>query len=252
MRKLSFLIIFVTTVTTLVSAQSYFSQQQSVRFYKSSLGSNPSSVWFGGQATYQLSSRSEFADNITPTARGFWEIAKFSVKKKEIVLPSVFNIGMLRSISTDYENNQDEIDANLREIANSSQGIFIGLNPYCTIFKKNKGFSITLHALTSAKINAFKPDTSTINYLLQGRFSLGTDITIGESYPLTLSFAPVYSVFDSKEYEKIFGDDKSDMLSFESSIIIPIGAGIGAVLDFNYGKNIDFAWGFGIIFAVQK
>jgi len=249
--------LFLTSVTfcIIISAsysQSYFSQQQSVRFYKSSKGAAPNSVWFGGQATYQISSKSEFADNIIPNAKGFWEITKLDILKKQLIIPSIFNIGMMRSITSEYETKKEEIDANLQQIANSSQGINIGLNPYCTMLEKGNGFSITLHGLASAKINAFKVDTTEINYLLQGRFSIGADLTLGEKWPLTISFSPVYTIFDSKKYEKIFGEEKSNLLSYESSIIIPIGAGIGAVMNFAFSKNTDMAWDFGIIFAIQR
>jgi hypothetical protein len=178
------------------------------------------------------------------------ELKKDSIRRK-VVLGSIFNIGTLRTVESEFENNQDKINSTLTEIANSSQGINIGLNPYFEVFKKNNGFTMTINALAAAKINAFKTDTDELKYLLQGRFSLGTDLTIGESYPLTFSFAPVYTVFNSNDYLNIFGEEKSNLLSFDSSIIIPIGKGVGGVIDFNFGNDIDFAWGFGIIFAVQ-
>lgn len=251
MKNLFLSFVALCFMNSMTFSQSYFTQQQSVRFYKSNKRAAPNSVWFGGQATYQISRKSEFADNIVPNASGFWEITTLTLFKKDLVIPSVFNIGMMRSITSEYETKQKEITANLQQIANTSQGINIGFNPYYKILEKEKGFSITLHGLASAKINAFKLDTISTNYLLQGRFSIGADITIGEIWPATLSFAPVYSIFDSKSYREIFGEEKSYLLTYETSIILPIGTGVAGVISFDFGKHTDFAWRFGIILATQ-
>lgn len=251
MKKIVLSTLFSVIATLSISAQSYFAQQQGVRFFKTQKGAAPNSLWFGSQATYQISSNPEFADNFTPMAKGFYEITTFKIGKKDLVLPSVFNLGMMRSVSSDFETKKEEISANLQDIANSSQGINIGLNPYYKIIEKENGFTITLHSLLSGKINSFTSDSIDVKYLLQGRFSLGADLTIGEEYPLTFSFSPVYSIFDSKIFNELFDEGKSELFSFETSIIIPIGSGVGGVVDLNFGKDIDFAWGFGVVFAVR-
>jgi hypothetical protein len=249
MKKKLGLLIFLCIILSNLFGQSYYSQVRELGGYK--LGTAPNSVWFGSQATYRISSSPSFADNVSPEARGLYEIAAYDIKKTKLVIPSVFNIGMMRSLSGEIKETSDKQTAYLQEIVNSSQGLSFGLNPYCEIVKSDKGLTVTLSGLAAAKVNGFQIDTSTVKYLFQGRFGLGVDFSIGSVLPLTLSITPTYTIFDNNTYKEIFDVEKSNVFCWETSVIIPFGAGIGGVVDMNFGKETGFLVALGIIIAAK-
>jgi hypothetical protein len=249
----------ILLLTNVSHSQSFYSHSTSVRKFNSALGgASPNSVWFGGQVSYRIGSAQDLGDNVLPTARGYWEITTFDVFKKPFVLPTIFNVGLLKGISEDVEDIEESTEINLQEVAYSSQGITFGINPYLELLTpSNSSVGLTLNCLLSAKINAFELDSLSSNpgeteYLLQGRFGLGFDFVIGTDYPLTISFSPILSVFDQESYMEIFHESKSSIVTYDASAILPINSGVGVLLDTSFGQDPGFTWKLGIIFAQQQ
>lgn len=189
--------------------------------------------WLGGQVGYKFGGSGEFADNLIASARLMYEI---DLGSKKFVLPVMGNLSQLRdNLSENLTVDEKEIARN-QDILTSTQGLNVGLYPYYLIFEKAY-FSLLAHGTLAFKLNSFTDVQSNPVYLQQGRFSLGIEAYIGKKdpttgkYPWTISIAPVTTVFSNMDYKAIFGTERSSLTSLEITSVLPIGKGVGFLLE---------------------
>jgi hypothetical protein len=236
-------------------SQSASAWSKSIHEFNADLGAAPNNLWFGGQASYRaIGGGGDVSDNIMPSVKGFYEFGSVAIgrdKSRHIVFPTVFNIGLLRTLTGEFDDEGEAVEASLQEIAFSSQGLFLGINPYLELSKStSNSIGLTIHGLVAGKINAFRDSTeNTVEYLPQVRLALGLDVTLGQDYPATVSITPTITRFKEETYLKLFDQRKSSMFNVECSVILPIKAGLGASIDMAFGNEASSGFKFGIIIS---
>ncbi len=189
--------------------------------------------WLGGEVGYKFGGSGEFADNLIASARVMYEI-EFDSKK--FALPVMGNLSQLRDNLSENLTIDEKESARIQDILTSTQGLNIGLYPYRMIVEKQY-FSLLAHGAIVYKLNSFKDMQENPMYFQQGRFSLGIEAYIGKfdtnngKYPLTISVAPVATFFNSNDYKAIFGIERSLLISLEVTSVVPIGKGVGFLLE---------------------
>jgi hypothetical protein len=201
--------------------------------------------WLGGQVGYKFGGSGEFADNLIASARLMYDI---DLGFKRFQLPIMGNFSQLRDNLSEKLSVDDKNEARIQDIITSTQGLNLGLYPYFVVSEKQY-FAFLIHGAAAYKINSFKDESANAVYLQQGRFSLGIEANIGKynteqgRYPWTISIAPALTVFSSEDYRSIFGADKSSLTSLEITSVIPIGKGIGFLLESVISKESAFRTG---------
>jgi len=189
--------------------------------------------WLGGQIGYKFGGSDEFADNLIASARLMYEI---DLSSKKFQLPIMGNVSQLRD-NLDLDLDDDIKDeARIQDLITSTQGVNLGLYPYY-IWKQKNTLALIIHGVAAYKINAFKESEESTIYFQQGRFSVGVEAQIGKydnskgQYPWTISLAPTLTIFKKSDYTAIFGNEKSSISSLEITSVLPIGRGMGFLLE---------------------
>jgi hypothetical protein len=210
-------------------------------------------AWMGAQLGYKFGDSSgELGDNLLVSASVTYDIP---LADRKFHLPVISNFADLiadSSAATEGEKKEDK----LKELAFATSGIRVGLYPYREICSlKKKDFSFIVHGEGSWKYNGFKEDaTEEVNYLSQFRVAAGFEMSIGviasDSKPLTVSVTPVRTMFDSKDYEKIFSEDKGHLTTVEIVAVVPVSRRTGVLFEYIVGDVRTFRAG--VIVAAEK
>lgn len=212
--------------------------------------------WLGAQVGYMFGNSEEFADNLLVSGRLLHHIIKGD--SNQLNLPVMGNISAVIKDKSRFTTESDKIKSELRDILMQNQGVNIGLYPYFVLKDKDK-ITLTLHGAASWKLNASEDSISKeVNYLNQGRFSIGADFLIGskrdgDAHPMSISIAPVISVFSPDEYLKSFGTKKSAIASLELNAVVPLGKGIGIMFEkiFSFTKDIPGLFNVGLVISSE-
>lgn len=216
-------------------------------------GISANNFWLGAQVGYKFGSSDGFADNLLVSGRLLYDV---DLGASKFHLPVMGNISSLRDVFTSSpKTSEDTIKAKVQDLMISAQGINVGLYPYYIAYS-NEYFQFTLHGSATWKLNAFKDKKDETQYLDQGRFSLGIEASIGKSgngkYPLTVSVTPTYTFFDAEKYEKIFGENKRSITSLEITGVVPVGNGVGLLIESIVASKPFSAFRAGIIIAASR
>lgn len=213
-------------------------------------GFNP---WIGAQLVHNFQGTDEFADNIIVAGKMVYEIKNESEKFK---LPVFTNLSDLKS---ELLNDGEKLENAVTDIVNGDQGLNVGVYPYFILDDYGDDFYCVIHGSASWKLNGFQLDTATTEYLNIGRLSVGIEIGYGilnqatGDKPVTLSFTPVYSTFNSDDYESIFQEKKSSIMSYELTGIVPISnTGIGVMLQQVFNPEGENAFMAGLILTAKN
>jgi hypothetical protein len=165
------------------------------------------------------------------------------------------NISKLKE-SISNATSQDELKSAVQEITMSTSGVNVGLYPYW-VLSETKYFSFTLHGAAVYKLNSFQVASKDVQYLNQGRFSLGFEMGIGGKAangrnPMTLSVAPATTVFSKTAYSTVFSENKSSISSLEITGVVPVGRGFGLLLESVVSKTSIFRAGILISTELSK
>lgn len=190
------------------------------------------SPWLGAQVGYKFGSSSDFADNLLVSGRYLHEIPFKNAGNFH--LPVMGNISALKNDITDVEQDVDTIKAKVEQLLLSPQGVNVGLFPYYVI-SDSENLMVTLHSVISWKLNGFKNNENVTQYLNQGRFAVGLEAQLGATdnarHRLVISVAPTISVFNENDYEKIFNESRSSIVSLEVTGVVPLGGGVGILAE---------------------
>ncbi|SNR98837.1 hypothetical protein SAMN06269173_11531 [Hymenobacter mucosus] len=210
---------------------------------------SPVNPWLvaGVQTGYSLNG-GEFADNFQAAGRTLVEVLGKSSDKGGVFVMA--NLSRLK--------NQADADeaTKLKEIQQSNQGINIGVFPH-KIFNKDGSADMvfwSVYAPITYKLNSFKQTgTAESVYLNQFRLGAGFEICFlpGQSakLPTTFSLEPNIGFFNENDYNKIFGKEKSSLLSLEATLIIPAGVGKGFMFSYSNSTENSSQFTAGLIFT---
>jgi hypothetical protein len=198
-------------------------------------GMSAANLWSGAQIIYKFKGSGDLADNLLVGARLLYEInLSDDEKDQRFYLPVMGNISDLTAAVTAGATDLEQLDQKGTELLMSSTGATVGLYPYYKIYKGSAA-SIIVHGVAAWKLNGFPAESGDTTYLSQGRFSIGVEAGIGKTdkgrLPLTVSIAPVLTVVGSGAYQQIFGETKNTIPSLEITGVIPVGQGIGFMIE---------------------
>lgn len=216
-------------------------------------GMSAKNPWIGGQIGYRFAkSNAEFADNFSPAARILQDL---DLGTKSFQMPIMGNFGQLRDNSSDSVLSDQSKQARYADLVSSTQGINVGLHPYYTL-KADTFFSSIIHGSLEYRLNSFKDTVQSVAYLHQAKVRLGVEVHLGKystekgRYPLTFDISPTISFFDSRIYRSIFRDNESTAVALELTGIVPIGKGLGFLIEGIISKQNQLRIGF--IFATES
>ncbi len=218
------------------------------------LAASAANSWLGAQLGYKFGSDSdELANNLLVSAAAIYDLPLKEGRTFHLPVISNFAPLIANPVSDDAKDGSDD---KLKALTLSATGVRAGLYPYREITSLTRDdFRLILHAEGSWKLNGFKQkDSEDVNYLNQLRLGIGFEMAVGtvtDSHkPLTLSVTPVRTLFDRKEYEKVFKEAKSSLSSLEVVAVLPLSARTGVL--FEYVNGDAKAFRAGVIVAAEK
>jgi hypothetical protein len=173
----------------------------------------------------------EAADNFTAGGR-----AKLEVLGPDNGHSAIYLLGNLSRLKADpaTDDERKAAQVKLQELQQSEQGIHIAVVPH-RMWGSATDASRTVWLSVGWKLNALKDIADSLIYINAGRLSAGFEITglrgQGAHLPVSLSIEPTITLFDKKKYMRVFGEEKSNLKSLETTLIIPAGAGRGILFE---------------------
>jgi hypothetical protein len=211
-------------------------------------GMGPRNWASGIQAYFDLSGGS-FADIFRASALGLLEV--FEISKE-------FNIYFMGNISNVVDNTEaTDLEAKIKEIQQNSQGINLAFYPhYYKEFNSKVLQTLTIYFPLGWKLNALKDQNDTYQYLHQFNGMIGIEFGLLQGKFskkfMTISFEGKLSKFSKKKYESIFGEQKSSMISFEITGLVPILNGCGILANYSNSKQTDSTFSLGIVIVNSR
>lgn len=205
---------------------------------------SPRSYWLGATVAYNMDGAE--VDNIIGSAK----IGINPVERK--------HLGAYWGIVGNFANfisaqNIEETNKNLLKVAQSSQGLSIGVAGTWEILPTAEDFNFRCYLMTGYRLNAFQKvgkDSISVG-LNQFRNSLGIEfegLKFKNGGKLHFSFEGSVTAFSRNKYELVFGEKKSSLSSLEITAILPIAQNIGFLANGTYCRDFASVYQFGIIF----
>ena len=184
------------------------------------------------------------------------EVDRF-IKDDRFSLRLVGNISKLTSsFESEPGNNadQDEVEKGINDIAQSQQGLIVGLSPmfktnYDRIYKKD---ALRIYSVIGYKLNTIdnEMDEESSEDFSQFRLTGGIELEFLEAAgaPFVIGFEGGITAFSKKRYEDLFGEEKGSLSFWESFLIVPIRQGFGLLFMFNKSEETEVVPQIGLVF----
>jgi len=211
--------------------------------------SSESSDWIGATLAYNLDGSDP--DNIIAAAKT--KINTATKFKGKFRLSTIGNFAKpTGTIDT------ASLRKNIRSVAQSSQGLSIGLEPLYNI-KHTSDLDFRGWATFNYKLNIFgiendgkKEDVN----LRQFRLTTGLELDAFEfdngGKRIHLGIEGAWTKFSSETYKKIFNEDKNSLYSLEWLVVVPLTGNLGIAAGQTLVKGIKPTFSAGIIVAASK
>lgn len=219
---------FLSDMTTADSSREIKKAAEKVSTTATKSAQSSSRPWLGSQIGYTFAGDGDFSDNFLVGGALLYEIPMDSTRWFR--LPIVGNIGKLAA-----SGNDSTREAKAQTLLNATEGVFVRVEPYWRKTNSRRDFSATFYLSGGWKVNVLKDTASKKQTFTQGRVSILSEFNVGlpteGARPLTISFAPIYSLFSASAYQQIFGERKSSLRSLQSTVVIPVASGAGAIFE---------------------
>jgi hypothetical protein len=204
------------------------------------------SYWVGASIGYNVNKSGGSANNIIGAAA----VTINPVTKKifNADLAIVGNIGNFVSTQT-----KDDIASNISKLSQANNGLNIGLSATWKLNDpKDTVNALRFFALSGYQLNAFQkvgPDTTSVS-LSQWRNTAGFEF---EGLPfknggvMHFGVAATLGIFDQTAYQQIFMNKKSNILSLDASIILPLSKQFGFVFEGTYSQYTTPVYLIGVV-----
>lgn len=195
-----------------------------------------------------------FASNLVANGSVVYNVlevtgAKGSGRGIGFFLPVRGNVSSLVAASDD-----DGRSKAAQQLISSAQGMRVAVEPYLSL-PGTRFLRPALFAAVGWKLNAVKDANDTTRYLSLGRFSGGGEIAIGPAdgskNPIVISLSPVYSVFSTRDYQKVQGLTRS-ITSGELTVVVPLGTSVGLLTEAVVARNALPSWRTGVILTAAS
>jgi hypothetical protein len=212
-------------------------------------GPGPRSVWVGAQVAYNLSG-GPFVDNFQASGRAVIEVlGKFTHRF------GTFLIGNVSRLKTETEDKKEAEERKLQEIQQSTQGLHFSIVPHYFWGDRFKE-SCTAFISVGWKLNALKDKADELQYLHQGRFSVGVELTglrgLYAELPSSLTVEPTLTVFSKSKYKKVFNDDRAHRFGIDLTLIVPAGLGRGILFETTLAEHMFPTYQVGLLLASSR
>ena len=248
-RYFLFSVLFFCTLVLNAQSPTSFTNTAGQKIVAAGMSAN--NPWVGAQIGYKIGESDDFSDHLLVSGRFLWEIPFEGAKNFH--LPVMGNLAQLKN-DISKKLTVDTVKAKIEQALLSTQGIQVGLYPYYIIHNETN-FSLTLHGVLSWKVNGFKDDSNGTTYMHQGKFSLGAEIALGATKggrnQLVVSVAPTIAFFNKNDYNAVFGKEKSSLFSTEITGVVPLGEGLGLLVESILAQESYSVFRVGIILAAS-
>jgi hypothetical protein len=204
--------------------------------------------WMGAQVGYKFGNGGDFENSLLVTARLLYKIES---PLPRLQLPVMGNISDIRPREV---SETGETWGEVQSLLISAEGINLGIFPYFPLHSTDL-LLLTLHGGTSWKVNAYGSPVGETEYLHQARISGGIELGVGRRadgrLPLTVSIAPVMSFFSADVYEGVFGERRRGLAHLEVTGIVPIGLGVGVLMEGLISSRSTSGFRAGIVLAAE-
>lgn len=209
--------------------------------------------YVGAQAGYVFG-EGDFASNLVANGSVVYNVLEINGKTKAgkgygFFLPVRGNISSLVAAS-----DQDARDKAGQKLISGAQGMRVAVEPYIAL-PAARFLQPALMASIGWKLNSVKDANDTTRYLSLGRFSAGAELAIGPAdgsrNPIVLSVSPVYSVFATRDYQKVNGLKRS-IMSGEFTVVVPLGTSVGLLTEAVFARQTTPAWRTGVILTAAS
>jgi hypothetical protein len=233
------------TVAAAASAQTPFATEnvgrstpkQGSSATPSTQGVSAANPWLGAQVAYRFGGTKELADNLFVAAHFINEIP---TSWDRIHLPVMGNFSELSIDSSKSETPAQQVSQGVQQLVSSASGIRLGLYPY-VVAAKGDNVTVVFHGEAAWKLNSVKGADDSPTYLNAFRVSGGIEIGVGQrkdgKMPATLSVAPVITMLSAADYQKVSGQSKSAVKSFEATLILPWREKMGFLFEGIVGQS---------------
>lgn len=223
---------------------------------KRSYNPSPASQYSGISATlaYNIFEESSI-NNLISTANiklGVFDLGAFN--QSDTSRFSLYLVGTLADFKAD---NKEEAEKQLANIAQSNQGLQIGLAPVYTLKtwtnKKDttNAAYLRLTSSISGKYNNFTLEDSTAVGLPQARITLGIEFEgiklVSTDKPIHFGIYYYRNWFSQTAYEKIFNEQVEAISGLEAGLIVPLSNILGLRLSLTTSPDFDNIWSGGIV-----
>ena len=213
-------------------------------------GGSPKSYWLGATLAYNINGGE--IENVVGSAK----IGINPVTGKYLGA----NWGIVGNFSNFISaQNKEKTEKDLLKVAQSAQGLSIGLAGTWEVFPRSDDFNFRMYLSSGYRLNAFQKvekgaDTVSVS-LSQFRNTVGIEFEgfqFKQGGKLHFSAEASVSAFDGDKYELVFNEKKSSLTNAEITAILPIAGNIGFLACGTYSKNFKPVYQFGIIFKDLK
>ncbi len=205
--------------------------------------SSPKSYWIGATLAYNIDGAE--IDNVVGSAK-----VGINPVSGEYLGASWGIVGNFANFIS--AQNKEKTEKDLLKVAQSSQGLSIGMAGTWEVFRHSNDFNLRCYVSTGYRLNAFQrvgKDSSSVS-LSQFRNTAGIEFEgfrFNNGGKLHLSFEGSLTAFSENKYELVFGEKKSSLTSLEVTAILPIAGNIGFLANGTYAKQLTPVYQFGIV-----
>ncbi|PHI18953.1 hypothetical protein CEQ90_15040 [Lewinellaceae bacterium SD302] len=240
-----------------LKCQSFFSVQNygslSEKEAAGAVGSfNP---WFGSRLGYSIVGEGNVSNGFFVNGQ-FQLPLEFLTNSNQFKVPLVTNIGAFKS-KVDFDD-LSEVAAVISDLASQNSGVSIGLHPAYDLTKRSYS---SIYGQLDGKWNRFideETDNSTDVY--QFRIGIGYEFGLindvlnngNRVSRLLFSVNPIYSIYQTGDLESIFSSETNSNFWIELTGIYRIATGIGLVVEYIAGEEIEAPLNVGVLFAFEQ
>lgn len=203
------------------------------------------SEWNGASLFYNLDGSD--ADNIIGAAKVQINTA--------VIIPDLLKLHVISNITKPTGNlDTASIRKDIRKLAQSSQGLSFGLEPIFNLLNK-PNVKVRSWVSVNYKLNSFtkKLDNRTeeTNNLSQARFTIGAELYAlkfsNSEKSIHIGVEGFLNKFKEQDYKAIFGESKRNLTGAEFTVIIPLFAKLGFILNQTFVRGSKPVIGAGIV-----
>lgn len=191
---------------------------------------SPANPWVSAGVSYRFAGKVE--ESFLVSARALYWLDE----QDEDGSPRGFGLPVMGNFSGISASTQPEkLDEKIQEVVGSAHGLYAGVYPYWRFFKQSLVSPTVYAGLVPFRLVAAKVADGSGVMLYQGNVSAGVELVVGRKDGrslLTVSATGAYAVpYNHADFNRAFPGAKFQRWSAELTTVLPIGSGIGILVE---------------------